>query len=73
VLAEEKGVTRESAMTPREFVRSLTTMGLPELAVQRLTRLFEDVRYGARVAGDQEEGEAIASLTAIVDASRSAA
>jgi hypothetical protein len=60
-------------MTPREFVRSLTAMGLPELAVQRLTRLFEDVRYGARVTGDQEEGEAIASLTAIVDASRSAA
>jgi hypothetical protein len=73
VLAEEKGVARESAMTPREFVRSLTAMGLPELAVRRLTRLFEDVRYGARVTGDQEEGEATASLTAIVDAARSAA
>jgi hypothetical protein len=73
ILSEERGLFRQSTMTPREFERSLAATGLPEPAVQRLTRLFEGVRYGAELTGDDEEAQAIASLTAIVDACRSAA
>jgi hypothetical protein len=73
ILADERGLKRQSTMTPREFERRLTEAGLPELAVQRLTRLFEGVRYGAKIAAGAEEEQAIASLAAIVDACRSAA
>ncbi len=34
--------------------------------IQRLTRLFENIRYGNKPSGKQEEQEAIACLTAIV-------
>ena len=73
VLSDERGLTRQSSMTPREFERSLVKAGLPEPAVQRLTRLFEAVRYGAKIAGDVDEEQAMASLAAIVDACRGAA
>ncbi len=70
VLSEEKGLMRQSTMTPREFERSLAAVGLPQPAVQRLTRLFEGVRYGSKTADGDEEEQAILSLTAIVDACR---
>jgi len=70
VLSEEKGLMRQSTMTPREFERSLAAVGLPQPAVQRLTRLFEGVRYGDKTADGDEEEQAILSLTAIVDACR---
>lgn len=67
VLDEQRGIRRAGAMTPREFERQLKAVGLPGTHVERLTRLFEGVRYGARVADEQEERQAVACLTAIVE------
>jgi hypothetical protein len=71
VLREQQGLRRDVAMTPREFEQYLAEEGLPEEQVGRLTRLFEMVRYGAKVAGKREELEAIDCLTAILEACRS--
>lgn len=73
ILGEEKGLMRQSTMTPREFEFSLTAAGLPGPAVQRLTRLFESVRYGAKATGAGEEQEAKMALAEIADACRSEA
>lgn len=67
-LSQQKGIERHKAMTPREFAERLRQTGLPAEDVRRLTRLFERVRYGAKTPGKVEETEAIACLTAIVDA-----
>jgi hypothetical protein len=73
VLAEERNVRREEAMTPHEFEQILLTkLKLPDTPVQRLTRLFEAVRYGDYHPGKREEMEAIDSLTAIAAACKSA-
>ena len=53
VLDERRGIRRAGAMTPREFERQLIAVGLPGVHVERLTRLFEGVRYGARIADEQ--------------------
>jgi len=69
VLAEERHVRREEAMTPHEFEQILLTkLKLPEIPVRRLTGLFEAVRYGDYHPGKREELEAIDSLSAIVSA-----
>jgi hypothetical protein len=71
VLAEQRGIERRRNMTTREFEAHLRSMGLPDEPVKRLTRLFEDVRYGTKVPGKLEERQAITSLTAIVEACKS--
>jgi hypothetical protein len=68
ILSEERGIQRDEAMTPREFERHLHAAGLPPAPVERLTRLFETVRYGAQTADASEEQEAIHCLTAIAEA-----
>jgi hypothetical protein len=73
VLSEEQGIRRERAMTPREFEVRLGELGLPERHVVQLTRLFEGVRYGSKATGEREADQAVASLSAIVDACRSTA
>ena len=70
VLNEQRGIKRQRDMTPREFERRLAEVGLPRQPVQRLTRLFEEVRYGTKVPSKREEDQAIACLTAIVEACR---
>ena len=70
VLNEEQGLVREEAMTPREFERTLGGAGVPGEPVRRLTRLFEDVRYGDKLPGTGKEDEAITCLTFIVEACR---
>jgi len=73
VLAEERNVRREEAMTPHEFEQILLTkLKLPETPVRRLTSLFEAVRYGDYHPGKREELEAIDSLSAIASACKSA-
>lgn len=73
VLAKERNLRREEAMTPREFEQILLTrLKLPNTPVQRLTSLFEAVRYGDYHPGKREELEAIDSLTAIAAACKSA-
>jgi hypothetical protein len=71
-LHEQRGIWRETAMTPREFETYLTRSGLPGEPVQRLTRLFEKVRYGAKAIGAEDERQALSSLGAIVEYCRSA-
>jgi hypothetical protein len=71
VLSEQRGIKRGAAMTPREFERYLTQAGLPAEHVRRLTRLFERVRYGAKVPGENQERQAIACLSAVVKACKS--
>lgn len=66
VLKEERGLQRQSAMTPREFEDRLEEAGVPTTQVRRLTRLFEEVRYGDKHLGAEEERQAVVSLTSIV-------
>lgn len=66
---EQRGIQRQVGVTPREFEQRLINYaGLPESPVKRLTRLFEQVRYGAHSAGDGEKKEAQACLQAIIAA-----
>lgn len=70
-LRQRLGLVREEGMTPREFEEELTRAGLPQHAVQRLTRLFESVRYGRQSGTETDREEAIASLEAIIEYARS--
>jgi hypothetical protein len=65
ILSEQRGIARPRDMTPREFEQQLAAVGLRDEHIRQLTRLFERVRYGARQAGEREEREAVACLTAI--------
>jgi hypothetical protein len=66
----EQGVHRTEGMTPREFEERLVSAGLPRRDVERLTRLFEDVRYGHLATGERQKREAIACMQAIVAAAQ---
>jgi ABC-type multidrug transport system fused ATPase/permease subunit len=66
VVDVRRGLYREYAMTPAEFAVRLETAGLPREPVNRLTRLFESVRYGARTSVQSDVDEAIACLTSIL-------
>lgn len=66
-LAQGLGIRRPDGMTPREFEDEMVQEGLPREAVERLTRLFEKVRYGAQMTDAADQEEAIACLEAIVD------
>ena len=68
VLALERGVARNAAMTPHEFEQTLNGKGLPRGAVHTLTSLFEQIRYGGASASAREQNMAIESLSAIVAA-----
>jgi len=69
VLNERKGIQRKDGMTPREFEGRLIELGLPKDPVTQLTRLFEQVRYGAKNPGQDFEIQAIACLSAIIEGS----
>jgi len=62
------GIRRQEGMTPSEFANRLESVGLPGDAVRRLTRLFEEVRYGAKKPGQYESREATVCLNAIIAA-----
>lgn len=68
VLNEEKHVKRRRGMTAREFETQLAMMGLDDLHIQQLTRLFERARYSTTMPGGREEREAVDCLNAIVRA-----
>jgi len=65
-VSDRKNLQRGVGMTPAEFAFRLEEAGLPGDAVRRLTRLFENVRYGARKAGPKDVNEAVACLTTIL-------
>jgi len=66
VVSEKRAIVRPHYLTPRAFTRKLETVGLPADQVQRLTRLFEAVRYGAWQPGPADEQEAIRCLEDVV-------
>lgn len=68
VLARERKLQRDAAVTAREFESYLTEKGLPAAPVHTLTRLFEAVRYGAVPPGPAEVDQALHSLAAIIAA-----
>jgi hypothetical protein len=65
---ETRGEKRSQGMTPREFEVRLVNLGIPREPVQQLTKLFENVRYGAREADTESEELAKSSLMAIIQA-----
>jgi hypothetical protein len=73
ILKRQRGIVRGEAMTPREFERGLRGSGLPQEAVDQLTGLFEQVRYGSGIPGEREERQAMTCLAAISEACRSTA
>jgi hypothetical protein len=68
VLDEHRGLRRAEAATPREFEQQLKEAGLPDAQIEQLTRLFEAVRYGAKVAGEGQQRQAVDCLAGIVQA-----
>lgn len=66
VVADKRKLQRGTSITPAEFAVRLEQAGLPGEAVRRLTRLFENVRYGAHRSGPTEVNEAVACLTTIL-------
>lgn len=59
---------RLRALTPREFEEELQRVGVQSEYVTRLTRLFERVRYGERLADQLERRAALDCLQAIEQA-----
>jgi hypothetical protein len=68
VLGEQSGITRQRAMTPREFERQLAGAGVRDEHIKQLTRLFEQARYSAQAPSERDERAAVECLTAIVRA-----
>ena len=67
VVSDKRRLYRADSMTPAEFATRLEQAGLPGDAVQRLTRLFEGVRYGGRHSEQKDVNEAVACLTSILN------
>ena len=67
VVSDKRMLHRKASMTPAEFATRLERAGLPGEAVQRLTRLFEGVRYGGYRAGPKDVNEAVTCLTSILN------
>ena len=66
VVENKRNISRSKSMTPAEFATRLEQGGLPPDAVQRLTRLFERVRYGGHRSATPDVNEAVACLTTIL-------
>lgn len=66
VVSRRRGFHREVDVTPSEFAAHLEQSGLPSVAVRRLTRLFEAVRYGARTSNPRESAEAADCLREVL-------
>ncbi|HET6846615.1 MAG TPA: DUF4129 domain-containing protein [Anaerolineales bacterium] len=67
-----RGLQRETAWTPREFAAHLAHKGLPRVAVDDLTRLFEAARYGGTTADANARHRAASCLESILQACRMA-
>ncbi|MCC6146694.1 MAG: DUF4129 domain-containing protein [Anaerolineaceae bacterium] len=67
VVSQERGIDRDQSMTPHEFETHLTNKGIPTVPIRRLTTLFEKARYGKQCLTEQDELDALRSLSAIWD------
>jgi len=65
VVRRERGLDRDLAMTASEFAGRMVRAGLPAEPVRRLTRLFEQVRYGNQPGTPEDVRVAMDSLRAI--------
>ncbi len=65
-LSRSRNLQRPQGMTPREFEQHLAKHGLHTDDIGRLTRLFEQARYGGSTPGHRAEREATECLSAIV-------
>jgi hypothetical protein len=66
VSESRKIILRHDSLTPAEFVTLMVKARLPAAPVERLTALFERVRYGGKQATQAEIDEAVACLEDIV-------
>jgi len=66
-LQAEKSIQRAQSMTTHEFEQELLVRGFPDQPVQRLTQLFEQVRYGRQESMENEKQDATESLSEIID------
>ena len=69
-ISRRRGIGRHEAMTPREFAARLEQIGLPVSSVNRLTRLFEQARYGSHQSTPDQVQEATDCLAEIMGAVR---
>ena len=67
-ISRRRGVGRHQAMTAREFAVRLEQLGLPADSVDRLTRLFEQARYGSHKSTPDQVQEATECLAEIMRA-----
>lgn len=67
ILKEQQGISRDIALTPREFEKHLLYLGFPEKPVIWLTRLFEQVRYGNQEVEDRNQNLAVRCLNEIIE------
>jgi len=67
-ISRRRGVGRHQAMTAREFAVRLEQLGLPADSVDRLTRLFEQARYGSHKSTPEQVQEATECLAEIMRA-----
>jgi hypothetical protein len=70
VSESRKIILQNDSLTPAEFVALMVKARLPAAPVERLTALFERVRYGGKQATQAEIDEAVACLQDIVAACR---
>ena len=64
---ENRGIGMSKTVTAREFESRLLARGMPQNAVQRLTRLFESARYSNEAMGERDRLEAISCLSEVAD------
>ncbi len=70
VVREAHGLSRHAAMTPREFLSAVVSAGVSVEAMQTLTELFEEVKYGDRPPDSSAVGRARGALQSIASTSR---
>jgi hypothetical protein len=68
--ARQQGLDRPTHLTPAEFIQRLVQAGLPSGPVERLTHLFEAVRYSSQPPTPKMEAEAVDCLQVVVQAAR---
>ena len=67
-ISSAKGIERHEWATPREFEKSLLGAGLPVADIGKITRFFEQARYGHKDLSADDERCAIECLQAIANA-----
>jgi hypothetical protein len=67
-VSQRMELQRNKSMTPAEFSSRLEKAGLPSKPVHNLTHLFEKARYGSQQSSTGDVQEAMACLSAILQA-----